>query len=79
MESILVTLGETRPLLQTEYEMIFRNFPGLKDAFASRQWPKERVIPDDELSYAKRELQIASGLLATTDEDVALGEHVTFD
>ena len=68
MESILVTLGNNRCLLPSEYEVAFKNFPELAKASKSKIWPEGREIGDDE----KRWITAASKSDVVTDQEVNL-------
>jgi hypothetical protein len=67
LESLLFTLGSSRPLLATEYEQAFSNYPQLKEMFSKKSWP-ERVIETEEQERAASALE--SLQIVRTESDV---------
>ena len=64
LESLLFTLGSSRPLLTTEYEQAFSNYPQLKEMFSKKSWP-ERVI---EIEEQERAAAVLESLQTTRSE-----------
>ena len=58
MESMLFTIGNLRPLLASEYEVAFRNFPGLANASRVGKWPDDRKLEGAENSWMQDALKM---------------------
>ena len=74
MESILVTLGDRRSLLPSEYEVAFNNFPGLADAVSKGMWPERRILGEEEQEWIKAALNSKTEVVTDREVNLALGK-----
>jgi hypothetical protein len=65
MESMLYTLGNTRSMSSMEYDIVFQNYPGLRNATLYSEWP-ERFMSDFEKDIIRTSLDYS--LMNVTEE-----------
>jgi hypothetical protein len=73
IESFIVTLGNLRPLMSSEYELVFSRFPVLGKLSAIKKWP-QRDLNDREITRINEALAMVKGIKSDDDVEMELSK-----
>ena len=68
-ESLFYTAGNIKPLLPTEYDLIFTTFPGIRNESILNKWPADRNIDNNDKIIINKSLDFYNPSIIT-DKDI---------